>query len=117
MIAGRAKGSQREFRRAFVVATPSSPSRLISLGAHSNIIRTKTRDATVGQTATIMSVLQESSYRNNARKLQEIIAKTNGLSVAADLVEKAFGVPGHPIRRKSTKNRSPSAKILKRELI
>jgi zeaxanthin glucosyltransferase len=37
-------------------------------------------------------VLHESSYRNNARKLQKIIAETNGLSVAADLVEKALGV-------------------------
>ena len=48
---------------------------------------------TPGRLSTLVDeVLQESSYRNNARKLQEIIAKTNGLSVAADLVEKALGV-------------------------
>ncbi len=37
-------------------------------------------------------VLIDSTYRDNARKLQTAIAKTNGLSVAADLVEKSLGV-------------------------
>ena len=32
-------------------------------------------------------VLNDSTYRDNARKLQKAIAKANGLSVAADLVE------------------------------
>jgi UDP:flavonoid glycosyltransferase YjiC (YdhE family) len=31
-------------------------------------------------------------YRENARRLQDIIAKTNGLSMAADIVERSFGV-------------------------
>ena len=30
-------------------------------------------------------------YRENARKFQRIISKTNGLSMAADIVERAFG--------------------------
>jgi zeaxanthin glucosyltransferase len=37
-------------------------------------------------------VLNDSTYRDNARKLQNAIAKANGLSVAADLVEKSLGV-------------------------
>jgi UDP:flavonoid glycosyltransferase YjiC (YdhE family) len=37
-------------------------------------------------------VLDNPVYRENARKLQEIIAKTNGLSMAADIVERSFGV-------------------------
>lgn len=37
-------------------------------------------------------VLNNPTYRDNARKLQKVIAKTNGLSVAADLVEQALGV-------------------------
>jgi MGT family glycosyltransferase len=37
-------------------------------------------------------VLNNSTYRDNARKLQKAIAKANGLSVAADLVEKSLGV-------------------------
>jgi MGT family glycosyltransferase len=37
-------------------------------------------------------LLNESTYRDNARKLQKAIAKANGLSVAADLVEESLGV-------------------------
>ena len=37
-------------------------------------------------------VLTDSTYRYNARKLQKAITEANGLSVAADLVEKSFGV-------------------------
>jgi zeaxanthin glucosyltransferase len=37
-------------------------------------------------------VLDNGVYRQNARRLQDIIAKTNGLSMAADIVERSFGV-------------------------
>jgi MGT family glycosyltransferase len=37
-------------------------------------------------------VLNNGVYRENARKLQDIIVKTNGLSMAADIVERSFGV-------------------------
>jgi MGT family glycosyltransferase len=37
-------------------------------------------------------VLDNSAYRDNARKLQKAIAKVNGLSVAADAIEEALGV-------------------------
>lgn len=37
-------------------------------------------------------VLKNPTYRANARKLQQVIAKTNGLSRAADLLEEAFGL-------------------------
>jgi len=37
-------------------------------------------------------VLNNSTYRSNARKLQKAIAKANGLSVAADLIEESLGV-------------------------
>jgi MGT family glycosyltransferase len=36
-------------------------------------------------------VLTNATYRDNARHLQKAIAEANGLSVAADLVEKALG--------------------------
>jgi MGT family glycosyltransferase len=36
-------------------------------------------------------VLTDSTYRDNARKLQKAIAEANGLSVAADLVEESLG--------------------------
>jgi len=38
----------------------------------------------------VSEVLEDSSYRNNARRIQEAIARTNGLSRAADLIEQAF---------------------------
>jgi len=37
-------------------------------------------------------VLNNSTYRDNARKLQKAIVQANGLSVAADLVETSLGV-------------------------
>jgi zeaxanthin glucosyltransferase len=36
-------------------------------------------------------VLNNDVYRENARKFQDVIAKTNGLSMAADLVEQSLG--------------------------
>jgi zeaxanthin glucosyltransferase len=55
--------------------------------------------------ALLAKVLDNPVYRGNARNLQNAIAKTNGLSKAADIVESAFGLsnvqPGDPniIRR------------------
>jgi len=37
-------------------------------------------------------VLNDATYRDNARQIQKAIVKTNGLSVAADLVEQSLGV-------------------------
>jgi MGT family glycosyltransferase len=37
-------------------------------------------------------VLNNPVYRENARRFQNIISKTNGLSMAADIVERSFGV-------------------------
>ena len=42
--------------------------------------------------ALLGEVLNKAVYRENARKLQDVIAKTNGLSMAADIVERSFGV-------------------------
>jgi len=36
-------------------------------------------------------VLNDSTYRDNAHYFQKVIAETNGLSKAADLLERAFG--------------------------
>jgi UDP:flavonoid glycosyltransferase YjiC (YdhE family) len=37
-------------------------------------------------------VLNDSTYRDSARYFQKVIADTNGLSKAADLLERTFGV-------------------------
>jgi UDP:flavonoid glycosyltransferase YjiC (YdhE family) len=41
--------------------------------------------------ALLGEVLNNDVYRENARKFQGVIAKTNGLSMAADLVEQSLG--------------------------
>jgi len=43
-------------------------------------------------------VLNDSIYRENARKFQEIISKANGLAIAANIVERSFGVIQEPAR-------------------
>ena len=40
----------------------------------------------------LKEVLSETTYRENTRELQKAIADANGLSVAADLIEKSLGV-------------------------
>jgi len=48
---------------------------------------------TADHLSTLLSeVLNNSAYRGNAHKLQKAIAKANGLSVAADLIEESLGV-------------------------
>ena len=42
--------------------------------------------------ALLGEVLNNPVYRDNARKFQDIISKSNGLSMAADLVEQPLGV-------------------------
>jgi zeaxanthin glucosyltransferase len=41
-------------------------------------------------------VLNNPVYRENARRFQDVIAKANGLSMAADIVERSFGVTKKP---------------------
>jgi len=49
---------------------------------------------TVDHLASLLNeVLSDATYRGNARKLQKAIADANGLSVAADLIERALGIP------------------------
>jgi MGT family glycosyltransferase len=40
----------------------------------------------------LKEVLSDTTYRENARKLQKTIADVNGLSVAADLIEESLGI-------------------------
>jgi UDP:flavonoid glycosyltransferase YjiC (YdhE family) len=45
-------------------------------------------------------VLNDATYRGNARRIQKAIVKANGLSAAADLVEESLGMTeaGRPHR-------------------
>jgi UDP:flavonoid glycosyltransferase YjiC (YdhE family) len=38
--------------------------------------------------------LKNSTYRNNAHRLQRAIAEANGLSAAVDIIEQALGISG-----------------------
>ena len=42
-------------------------------------------------------VLNDAVYRENAGKFRDIIAKTNGLSMTADIIERSFGVTKEPV--------------------
>jgi UDP:flavonoid glycosyltransferase YjiC (YdhE family) len=59
---------------------------------------------TADHLSTLLSeVLKDSTYRDNARQLQKAIAKANGLSVAADLIEATLGVTKKPGSKRSVK--------------
>jgi UDP:flavonoid glycosyltransferase YjiC (YdhE family) len=47
--------------------------------------------------ALLDEVFNNPLYRDNSRSIQKAIAKKNGLSVAADLLERAFGLTHNPI--------------------
>jgi UDP:flavonoid glycosyltransferase YjiC (YdhE family) len=47
--------------------------------------------------ALLDEVINNPIYRDNSRSIQKAIAKKNGLSVAADLLEQAFGLAHNPI--------------------
>jgi UDP:flavonoid glycosyltransferase YjiC (YdhE family) len=47
--------------------------------------------------ALVDEVFNNPIYRDNSRSIQKAIAKKNGLSVAADLVEQAFALTHNPI--------------------
>jgi zeaxanthin glucosyltransferase len=47
----------------------------------------------------LVEVVSNPIYRQNSRKFQEIISRANGLSTAADIIERCFGVIKEPARR------------------
>jgi zeaxanthin glucosyltransferase len=57
-----------------------------------------------GLSVLIRKVLHDPSYRDRARFFREAIAAANGLEVACDLIERAFG-----IRARTMKNRPARA--------
>jgi UDP:flavonoid glycosyltransferase YjiC (YdhE family) len=73
--------------------TNDQPGVAARIAAHQTGAVTSLEDLTVPHLSTLVDeVLNNSPYRDNARKLQQAIAKTNGLSRAAELLEEAFGL-------------------------
>jgi UDP:flavonoid glycosyltransferase YjiC (YdhE family) len=73
--------------------TNDQPGVAARIAAHQTGVVTSLEDLTVSHLSTLVAeVLNNSRYGDNARKFQQAIAKTNGLSRAADLLEEAFGL-------------------------
>jgi len=73
--------------------TNDQPGVAARITAHQTGAVTSLEDLTVSHLSTLVAeVLNNSRYCDNARKFQLAIAKTNGLSRAAELLEEAFGL-------------------------
>ena len=76
-----------------IPVTHDQPGVAARIAAHQTGVVTSLEKLTVSNLATLVDeVLNNSIYRENARKFQQTVAKTNGLSRAADLLEEAFGL-------------------------
>jgi zeaxanthin glucosyltransferase len=76
-----------------IPVTHDQPGVAARIAAHQTGVVTALDKLTVSHLATLVNkVLNNPIYRGNACKFQQTIAKTNGLSRAADLLEEAFGL-------------------------
>jgi UDP:flavonoid glycosyltransferase YjiC (YdhE family) len=76
-----------------IPVTNDQPGVAARIAAHQTGIVTSLEKITVSHLSRLVDeVLSNSMYRDNARKFQQTIAKTNGLSRAAALLEEAFGL-------------------------
>src|SRR5207245_2231712 len=73
--------------------TNDQPGVAARIAAHQTGVITSLEKLTASHRSTLVDeVLNNSMYRDNAREFQQAIAKTNGLSRAAGLLEAAFGL-------------------------
>jgi zeaxanthin glucosyltransferase len=73
--------------------TNDQPGVAARIAAHQTGVVDSLENLTVSHLSTLVDeVLSISVYRDNARKFQQAIARSNGLYRAADLLEKAFGL-------------------------
>jgi len=76
-----------------IPVTHDQPGVASRIAAHQTGVVASLEKLTVPHLTTLVNeVLNNSIYRDNARKFQQTIAKTNGLARAADLLEEAFGL-------------------------
>jgi zeaxanthin glucosyltransferase len=76
-----------------IPVTHDQPGVAARIAANQTGVVTSLEELTVSHLATLISeVLNNSSYRANAHKFQQAVARNNGLSRAADLLEEAFGL-------------------------
>ena len=86
----------------------------VQLGVAARIAYTKTgasvslKELTVSRlTLLIDEVLRNPEYRDNANRLRQVIAKTNGLEKAVDLLEEALGLASFSIELEAGRISSP----------
>jgi len=76
-----------------IPVTNDQPGVAARIAAHQTGVVASLEKLTVSHLSTLVAEVQNNSmYRDNARKFQQAIAKTNGLSRAAGLLEEAFGL-------------------------
>jgi zeaxanthin glucosyltransferase len=76
-----------------IPVTIDQPGVAARIAGHKTGVVASLEKITVSHLSTLVDeVLSNSMYRDNARRLQQAIAKTNGLSRAAGLLEEAFGL-------------------------
>ncbi len=76
-----------------IPVTNDQPGVAARIAAHQTGVVASLEELTVSHLSTLVDeVLNNSMYRDNARKFQQAIAKTDGLSRAASLLEEAFGL-------------------------
>jgi zeaxanthin glucosyltransferase len=86
----------------------------VQLGVAARIAYTKTgasaslKELTVSRlTLLIDEVLRNPEYRDNANRLRQVMAKTNGLEKAVDLLEEALGLASFSIELEAGRMSSP----------
>jgi zeaxanthin glucosyltransferase len=76
-----------------IPVTNDQPGVAARIAAHQTGVVASLEELTVFHLSKVFDeVFNNSIYRNNSRSIQNAIAKKNGLSVAADLLEQAFGL-------------------------
>jgi MGT family glycosyltransferase len=77
-----------------IPVTNDQPGVAARIAAHQTGVVASLEELTVSHLSTLVDeVLDNSMYRDNAGKFRQAIAKTNGLSRAASLLEEAFAWP------------------------
>jgi len=78
--------------------TNDQPGVAARIAAHQTGVVASLEKLTVSHLSTLLhEVFNNPIYRDNSRSIEKAIAKKNGLSVAADLLEQAFGLTHNPI--------------------
>ena len=75
-----------------IPVTFDQPGIAARIAYHKTGVVTSLDKLTAAHLATLLGkVLSDATYRDNARRIQKAIVKTNGLSLASNLVEQSLG--------------------------